>query len=129
MSLYSDLASVAVELITEFGGDAILTQAQPVDGSNPQPWKPSPVADGPVYTFRACILPLDSSSARLLQALTGTDVPEAHAYALVAGPDLPDTPTITDAFQMNGENWRIVAADTYRPDGATNVLHIVFLRK
>lgn len=126
---YDGLIAAAKRIITAKGGTATLTGPVPVTPDVSEPWKATATGDpAPTATAPAVVLPLDRDGRRTLQMLTGSDIVRAQVYALIAGADLPVV-TNLDTFTFAGDAYRIVAIDTYKPDGVSVILHIVWLER
>lgn len=125
---YDGLIAAAKRLIGAKGGVATLTGPIPSTPSPSEPWKSTPDGPAPTATARAVVLPLDREGRRTLQMMTGSDVVKAQVYALIAGADLAEV-TNLDTFTFASQAYRIVAIDTYNPDGLSPILHIVWLER
>lgn len=125
---YDGLIAAAKRIIKAKGGIATLTGPVPTTPAPGEPWKSVPAGAAPTAEPPAVVLPLDREGRRTLQALTGSDVVKSQVYALIAGADLPDV-TNLDTFTFATIAYRIVAIDTYKPDGVSTILHIVWLER
>jgi hypothetical protein len=100
------------------------TAAEPEPGD--KPWKPQP-SDGPAdepFKPKVVFFPPGEGSRATLQQITGTEVPTASEYGLLAGSE-PFTPEQGDIVMRDGIQLAVVGVATLRP-AEDAVLHTVW---
>lgn len=129
MGEYDRAVATAERLIAKKG--RIVQWAKPVAADpDAKPWKPQDDPDAePVPPFEPKIVffPPGEGSRATLQQITGTEVPTASEYGLMAG-SVPFTPEIGDIVTRDGEALPVVGVATLRP-AETAVLHTVWFNQ
>ena len=113
------------EAIEEAGG-ACTWHSATVVVDDASPWNEVPSALTPHSHF-IVVLPFDSY-ARMFGYAAGQAVPAGTELGLMAGHD-DFTPTLRDTVTVGMETYSVKAFKTINPDGATDILYLLELRR
>lgn len=118
MTLYSDLAATAVELLAEFGAPVTLVRV------TPGAYDPETGTSTQTTTSHAGTgVKLDYQQ----DEIDGTLIRRGDQRVYMA-PDLAVTPRTGDTLTIGGESWQVIESRPLAPAGAV-VLHDVQVRK
>lgn len=126
-TFYDEMIEVALELIEEFGEPSTWRQVEDAVAPDPsKPWDVDPAVTTD-YNEDIVFFPVDKEQRKVIQARTGTLIPEGTLIGYMASVSF--TPSIKDVvFRENSQELAVKNIDIYDP-GGSSILYIVEFEK
>lgn len=123
---YARMQTVANRLITENGGPVTLVKIDPTPDNPAQPWRGSTPESSPEVTLSVTGIMVEVDD----EDVDGDHVKRGDQFVFVSGQeaganDLGDFAIL----RASGQQWRIMRARRYRPDGSTELAWRLQVRK
>ncbi len=126
MTLYDDMAEWALDMLTEFGAEAVIRRnnAAPVNTTTtttaPAPWA-APESSIVEYPCKAVVSNYSES------VLNGSAIKQGDKKIIVAASGLAIEPAVTDVIVCNSVAYNIVAVSVVSPAG-TPIIYVLQAR-